>query len=288
MSYILDALRKSESDRYQEKLPELGGAAPIWLRKKKKNAVWPWIIAIALLINAVVLAYLFWPRQPSAVQTVADNLTLAAPVQPVTPSVQASTTPSADAVPAAPQSPAKQAMPVSTETRSVQQPLFEQAQPAFVRQPLAPLPDEDLAGSEPEEEVIIGPGYQVRPSSDAPVVAEPVEASSDEMTMAPVSEAESAPVEFESAPEETPDDIPQIEDLTAAEQQMIPALKFSSHIYSSNPESRRIVINQRYLREGQSVQGIRVVEITEEGVVLGVSGMVFRIPVLRDWSPDGR
>ena len=91
MSYILDALRKSESDRYQEKLPELGGAAPIWLRKKKKNAVWPWIIAIALLINAVVLAYLFWPRQPSAVQTDADNLTLAAPVQPVTPSVQAYT-----------------------------------------------------------------------------------------------------------------------------------------------------------------------------------------------------
>lgn len=275
MSYILDALRKSESDRYQEKLPELGGSAPIWLRKKKKNSVWPWVIVVALLLNAGVLAYLFWPRPtmptptseptpasepvPTATSTPAPVAAAPAPVA----AVPASVSEPVALVPPAPRRPQDEITPPD-------EPAFQAAQPAFVRQPIAPLPEDELSDGAPSGEVVIGPGYQIRPSAEEQTLPQETElAQEDEL------------------PQETPDDIPRIEDLSPADQQMIPALKFSSHIYSSNPESRRIVINQRYLREGQSVQGVRVVEVTEEGVVLGVSGMVFRIPVLRDWSPDG-
>lgn len=268
MSYILDALRKSESDRYQEKLPELGGSAPIWLRKKKKSSVWPWVIVVALLLNAGVLAYLFWPR-PTMPTPASEPAPASEPVPTAT-----STPASVSAAPAPVSEPVALAPPAPHQPQEdiapPDEPAFQAAQPAFVRQPIAPLPEDELSDDAPVDEVVIGPGYQIRPSAEEQPVPQEAELSQED-----------------ELPQETPDDIPRIEDLSPADQQMIPALKFSSHIYSSNPESRRIVINQRYLREGQSVQGVRVVEVTEEGVVLGVSGMVFRIPVLRDWSPDG-
>ncbi|MBK8971507.1 MAG: general secretion pathway protein GspB [Hahellaceae bacterium] len=274
MSYILDALRKSESDRYQEKLPELGGSAPIWLRKKKKNSVWPWVIVVALLLNAGVLAYLFWPR-PTMPTPASEPAPASEPTPASEPVPTATSTPaSVSAAPAPVSEPVALAPPAPHQPQEdiapPDEPAFQAAQPAFVRQPIAPLPEDELSDDAPVDEVVIGPGYQIRPSAEEQPVPQEAELSQED-----------------ELPQETPDDIPRIEDLSPADQQMIPALKFSSHIYSSNPESRRIVINQRYLREGQSVQGVRVVEVTEEGVVLGVSGMVFRIPVLRDWSPDG-
>ena len=61
MSYILDALRKSEAERRQGKAPDLGQPVQMVYRPKRKPVsavVW---IALALLVNAGVLAWLFWP-----------------------------------------------------------------------------------------------------------------------------------------------------------------------------------------------------------------------------------
>ncbi|KAA1175093.1 hypothetical protein FWJ25_06925 [Marinobacter salinexigens] len=61
MSYILDALRKSETERRQGKVPDLGQQVQLIHRPKKKGispAVW---IALALVVNAAVLAVIFWP-----------------------------------------------------------------------------------------------------------------------------------------------------------------------------------------------------------------------------------
>ncbi|MGC8119051.1 general secretion pathway protein GspB [Marinobacter sp. VGCF2001] len=62
MSYILDALRKSEAERRQGKAPDLGQPVQMVYRAKRKPisaVVW---IALALFVNAGVLAYLFWPE----------------------------------------------------------------------------------------------------------------------------------------------------------------------------------------------------------------------------------
>ncbi|WP_372965521.1 general secretion pathway protein GspB [Marinobacter sp.] len=60
MSYILDALRKSEAERRQGKAPDLGQQVQMVYRPKKKPVsavVW---VALALMANAAVLAYMFW------------------------------------------------------------------------------------------------------------------------------------------------------------------------------------------------------------------------------------
>ncbi|WP_286219839.1 general secretion pathway protein GspB [Marinobacter apostichopi] len=62
MSYILDALRKSETERRQGKIPDLGHQVQLIHRPKKRKAspvVW---LALALVVNAGVLGVLFLPQ----------------------------------------------------------------------------------------------------------------------------------------------------------------------------------------------------------------------------------
>ena len=63
MSYILDALRKSEAERSRGVVPTLLSPQQTPLR----NSVIGWLIAGALLINAIVLAaWFYWPAKPAS------------------------------------------------------------------------------------------------------------------------------------------------------------------------------------------------------------------------------
>jgi general secretion pathway protein B len=287
MSYILDALRKSESDRYQEKLPELGGQAPLWLKKRGRRSIWPALVVAALLVNALVAGVLLWHRQPppttdlNADPNAAQDDRLAATESSLS-SAPARLTPSISgarlSVPpeAHPETATGLETVVATERETVTEAEVDNefeteasvtgVFTGFVRKPLEADSFSDETGSETLQE----------------------EALEDEV-ISPQNTGEKTGGDQDDAAGSTSGlaGIPLIDDLSSEEKSRIPALKFSSHIYSSASDARRIVINQRYLREGQSVQGLRVVEITEEGVVLSLSGRVFQIPVLRDWSPDG-
>ncbi|AHI27785.1 general secretion pathway protein GspB [Marinobacter similis] len=73
MSYILDALRKSETERRQGKIPDLGHQVQLIHRPKKRKAspvVW---LALALVVNAGVLAVLFWPQASHVVAVPASE-----------------------------------------------------------------------------------------------------------------------------------------------------------------------------------------------------------------------
>lgn len=61
MSYILDALRKSENERQQGRVPDLGQQVQLIHRPKKKAVpvtVW---VGVGLILNAFILAAIFWP-----------------------------------------------------------------------------------------------------------------------------------------------------------------------------------------------------------------------------------
>ncbi len=88
MSYILDALRKSETERRQGKVPDLGQQVQLIHRPRKRRispVVW---VALALLVNAGVLVVVFWPEwasdlpvEPGA-QTAAPEPALEPPAKP--------------------------------------------------------------------------------------------------------------------------------------------------------------------------------------------------------------
>ena len=68
MSYILEALRKSEAERRQGKAPDLGQSVQIIHRPRKRGVSGVvWAIVAALLVNAAVLAYVFWPERSAPV-----------------------------------------------------------------------------------------------------------------------------------------------------------------------------------------------------------------------------
>ncbi len=220
MSYILDALSKSESERRQGKIPDLGQQMQFVHKPRKKSSPLVVLIAAGLVLNAVVLAVVFWRESApkEAGQEVSGEL-VETPTEPVIP------------------------IPVPT------------------------------VEPEPEPEAKPEPAPEPEPvAQERPTIIVPSRSLSD--ARAPVTGVSSGSVRH-------------LVEMPLAFQKSIPDLVFNSHIYASEPSSRRVMINNNYLKVGDSFDGIQVQQITEEGVVLSKSGQSFRVGSMRDWvSPN--
>jgi len=244
MSYILDALRKSETERRQGRVPALGQQVKLIHRPKKKRvspAVW---VALALILNAGVLAFVFWPGMPLPLgsQEQPGN-------QPEAPSVADTVKEAAEPAPL-PVAPASESEPITEDP---------------VAQTGA-IPEPDSSSSTPMPIASARPAAEER---ERATVIVPSSAISE--TAAPLMDQEQA------------GRVPHLVELPLSFQKSVPDLTFNSHIYSSSPASRRVMINDTYLRVGESFEGLRVEDITEEGVVLSRDGRRFRVGVVRDW-----
>jgi general secretion pathway protein B len=246
MSYILDALRKSESERRQGRVPDLGHQVQFVHKPgKKRRSAGSWI-AIGLVLNAVVIGLALWFWLPEQAE------------QPGAPVAETSTPDPEVAQSGAIERPEPAPVPEQAET-PVDEPAAASGAPAI---------DQDQ-----EMPVIIRPGQQPEPyAANEPTLIVPGE------SLASVSSAGDP-----SAPAELPARVPHLVELPLSFQKSIPDLTFNSHVYSNQASSSRVMINGNYLRIGQSFSGIRVEKITEDGVVLSKDGRVFRVGVVRDW-----
>lgn len=87
-----------------------------------------------------------------------------------------------------------------------------------------------------------------------------------------------------SAPIETAPRIQEINELPDSVRNNLPAMTFSFHVYSENPEQRTIIINDRRVREGEEFSsGLRLQAITPDGVILLFEQHHIHISVLSDW-----
>jgi general secretion pathway protein B len=218
MSYILDALRKSESERRQGRVPDLGQQVQLVHKPKKRSSTAALWIGIGLILNAVILAVVFW--QPPQTFTATDQ------PEPATNSmtIQPEPAPRPEAQPAAEPSPKLQSEP----------------EPVPRERPTIIVPSPSLSG-------------QVQPSAGAT----------------------------------TGGQVPHLLEMPRAFQRSLPDLVFNSHVYASEPSKRRVMINNHYLKSGESFEGIRVQTITEDGVVLSKDGRAFRVGIVSNWtSPD--
>lgn len=237
MSYILDALRKSETERRQGQVPDLGQQVQLIHRPRKRGvspALW---VALALVLNAAVLAWLFWPDQPAPAPLASAPEPAAQPVEPAPAEPEPMAPPANDAV----------------------------AESGMEPPPVPPLASEQArapeASAAPAERATI-----IVPSAPASGPESAQERGSQDIAVAGQAGR-----------------VPHLVELPLSFQKSVPDLTFNSHIYSSSPASRRVMINNTYLRTGDSFQGLRVEAITEEGVVLSREGRPFRVGVVRDW-----
>ncbi|WP_404362341.1 general secretion pathway protein GspB [Marinobacter sp.] len=254
MSYILDALRKSESERQQGRIPDLGQQVQLIHKPRRRGIPVMFWVGLALVLNAIVLAVIFWPGVVGLAGAPVDNAGNETPPA-------ASTTP---AGPASPDAPAGK----SSEQQAAGEPVELLAAPPEVLPALDP--DAGVRPKVPEQPTVIVPSWK-SPS-------QPGQSPPSLYTDPPQTPLSAQPIERAASAR-----VPHLVELPMSFQKRIPTLIFNSHIYASDPGARRVMINDNYLRTGQSFSGIRVDDITVDGVVLSLDGQQFRVGVVRDW-----
>lgn len=277
MSYILEALKKSDRERQQETpshLQSLHRTAPSF----KDTSVfrgyrWPWLLLSGLLVFAGLFKWFDWHRQgidgqtfrqaPSAsVEIAGDNEPVSQPSPALMPAVS-ETAKSLDPMVINPERfdewyqhlPKKESSMASPGTPQSAEVEREATAPdispvaltairkkKFIKQPTRIKRDRGKVVLSPE--------------SEATVIAQPLLVSSSKVKKA----------------------VPYLQDLPPQVQAEIPKMQFAGHAYASVPSQRMIIINGKIMREGDRVDAMtRLTEITWEGVIIDRDGVRVQI-----------
>jgi len=241
MSFILDALRKSDQQRQRSATPTLMSAqAPA---AQPKPFAWGWyaLLAAVLMSAGILIGWLHqWQPEPvdAAVQSAVGG-SLAANAQKFTPAP----------LPAVPETTAKPA-----QLQPPREPLATQTPP-----PPAVTP-RDIA-AQPAL-----PAPQSQPVAAAPAGAKVATAAAPEQPLNPVP----GDVPRESG-------VLALSDLPPALQQEIPKLAILAHSYSSKAKDRFVFINDRMWREEEyPYPGLKLEQITPDGMIFSYKGYRFR------------
>jgi general secretion pathway protein B len=239
MSFILDALRKSENERQRQAGP---GIAELPVARVASHAPMVLIAVGALLaVNLVVLLY--WLLTRDAPEVVREEpvaaQSSATPATPTPTLAQDGARPAPVALAAPPAQDAPRPAPVT---------------PREVR----PLAAEVAAGPPPDASPPPAPDPSLLPAAPLPTQA---------YGWPPRQQAAGASL------------VPRIDTLPPQATAGLPELNLDLHIYSTDPAQRAAFINgARYRAGDQLPQGVDVVDITHEGVVLRYRGQQFLLP----------
>lgn len=248
MSFILDALRKSEHERQRQTGPalvEVAVAAP----KPKPNR-WASAAIALLVVNLVAIGVLLIIKANDE-PTTAGTEPAASATTAAEPQATAATAPAA-------------ASPAPTAQASISQVLPEPPA-AGTRNPL----EAEVSGYAPtmEQEAALAaaappPGpAAVTPSRRGSVVYQSMPEADPTATYAP-------------APAPAASNLPRADDMAA--RGTLPELRLELHVWSTKPQERFVFVNGRRYREGDTTaEGTTVEEITSEGVIMNSGGNRF-------------
>jgi general secretion pathway protein B len=289
MSYILEALQKSEKKRQKDSVPDLQAVHVPDAGKMDKRHLWPWLLVAVLIVNAILLAFFL----PSFMDDVflTDRRLSENQEHTVSPQSLAEKSPANE--------PAKKALSVKSNTPSPA--TAEKLLPAEVqtekgdeintpiaeipatRHPVATEQSPDVLHSNEEDQRAVDT-VGVNPSSE--ITEQKIQTPGNRIT-APVDILQPADVtgaEDEQIAEHgtTPakKEIPLYGSLPQSLRQRLPELSISFLAYSQKPSERIVSINGRILREGQTIaDDLTLEEITSAGAVLNYRGDQFRLEV---------
>ena len=212
MSYILDALKKSEQDRGNDAVPNVQTIHSSALNyHQEKRPLWPWILIAILVINVFILIYFLKPETNT--QSAAPDHGL------ITNNV----------------TPRQNSVPIENNPAPA---------PVTITAPVMQQPDTQQVSIADNNIVTTKPAAQARPKT-----------------------------------------IIDIDELPANIRQQVPNMVFSAHVYSSAPMQRSLVINDRFMEEGDAVSyDLILVEITRNGAIFDFRDYRFSASVLSGWS----
>lgn len=276
MSFILDALKKSESDRQRQSGPslfEVKVAPP-----RRTLPVWAVVIAVLLGINVIVISWMLL-RHPAAQQpATAGNAAAAAPPSATPGQAGGGAAPSATPVgragsgaerPDTVSGPGSQA-PATADNLSTERGAAEPPTGAPATVAVAPLAGSDrrLAGSGQ-------PNTTAPPASGADQSADQPPAGDNPSDYAPAVQPAATP--GSEAAGAGAGDLPLYQQIAA--NAGLPALHLDLHVFADRPQDRFVMINMHRAGEGDSLpSGVQVEAIRPDGVVLTYRGTRFLLP----------
>ena len=240
MSYILDALRKSDQQRQRGAAPTLlaGQATAV---APRQPAFLAYGLLAAVLVGAGMVIGWLRPWQPEQAAPGSAELVAAKPLE---------STPRQP--PPAPSEMAPQPKP-ELQVQNATPPAHASPAPARVpTKPQLPARAKPKTDGTPREADAAVPRKTAAPAPEQPVGT---------------AAADAARVQTVISMAELPHSV----------QQELPAMTISVHAYSGNPGDRLVGINNRMLREGEYVvPGLRLEQITRDGMIFGYKGYSFR------------
>jgi len=246
MSYILDALKKSDQQRQRGATPTLQAAQVTVAAPKRPMLIYYGLLAAVLLFTGIIIGWLR-PWQPEQSPFGSEPI---AGESPIAISQQAPTTPLT----------APQDMPGNT-TQEFPEPNLTRAGLAV---PVAATMKPN--NTAPDSATTSSSGI---PGSATPGAAAPI----PDKSMPDKSMRKSASIATVAQEQKA---IP-MDELPLQIQREIPAMTVQLHAYSSAPSERLVSINSIRLREGGSLMlGLRLEQITPDGMIFSYKGYRFQ------------
>ena len=239
MSYILDAIRKSDQQRQHRSTPTLLSAQGITAAPQRSASFAYGIVAASLIAAGIAIGWLRpWQEAPQA------------------PAVAVANPPSRHQA----ASPPIQATPVKDNERAPQTPAFKPAPAAWTA-----TTAETAKASQPEK-------------IPTPTGETPAPASTGTAKETSIATAAAKPPAAQSPAMATQERaVLTLAELPVTVQQEIPRMSVSVHAYSGTPANRLVGINDQLLREGDTLApGVRLDEITADGMIFSYKGYRFR------------
>jgi general secretion pathway protein B len=263
VSYILDALKKSEKERQRGTLPDMLTVQDIVAEKPGKR-LWVYVLVVASILNAGALTGWLVFSHEKAKTGQRARAEIPSPVSLGDVGRAVSEPPG---LPASPQRVTPEMSPVADNPPpAVDNSVMGNAE--------TPHPDRNARPSSPAQDV---PPHNPAPASNSMK-------SSDLTPVKPETAMKAAglPTEPSRAVLEVPDEkrIYEFRELPLSVRQSLPPFSVSALMYASNPASRMVRVNEQMLHEGQDLAaGITLDEITRDGLIFRYQKYRFHVDV---------
>jgi hypothetical protein len=282
MSFILDALKKSESDQQRQSGPalfEVRVAPP-----KSRFPVWAIAIVALLVVNMIIVGWMLLRRASHGEDTNAANTPPAVGTA-GTPTVVNNNTPASPVTAGAPSfnsAPPNGPSPGSMSAANMQSTgAAPGAAAAGQQQSGPPSNQQDMGTAQPRmperdqnEPTLAGNPGGAGAANSGPA-ADPAANPDD---YAPAAEPGSASFNGHVR-RGTESGLVLYQDAALTPGANLPQLRLDLHVYAGKPQERFALINMHKVHEGDSLQdGVRVEAITPDGVVMSHNGSKFLLP----------
>lgn len=275
MSYILDALKKSERERKRGNIPDLSNTPEPPIQKPKKRSMLPYLIGIVLLINAGLLVWWLVPREDQEHITVAEytdqsDMQKQAGMKHVSGGREVTEETNADTKPEKQKQEAIKLAEINQRTK-------------------LQISEEGTRKTEPNARLIL-PGNDEVESRETVSPPVPVDIQQPEPDQEIEFEKQSETGQFNSdissatEPQQVQEPVPvkgrlyRKGELPISIQQELPDFRISMALYSDDPDSRVAKINGKTLKEGQFLEeGLKLEEIKPDGLVFNYRNYSFQI-----------